>query len=320
MARYLPAAVRAHLLSGANAPEHRTATIAFLQFGGLDELIAQEGRESAARRLDELVRSIQDACERYEVCFLDSDIAGDGGKIRLSAGAPRVVGDDEERMLLALRHIVEAGPSLPVSIGVNRGPVFTGQVGPAYRRWYAVMGDTVNLAARLVAKAPMGRVYATREVLRGAKTSFEQTALEPFAVKGKSRPVQAWDVGPPVRGSSEQAIRLELPLVGRAGELSQLRSAITAAQRGSGSLVELVGETGSGKSRLLAEAARLARGMVSLRAACEVYTRDTPYAAWRDLLRQLLGVAADAPARPGARPPEGGDRADRSRPGAVDRL
>ena len=33
-------------------------------------------------------------------------------------------------------------------MGVNRGPVFTGEVGPPYRRWYAVMGDTVNLAAR----------------------------------------------------------------------------------------------------------------------------------------------------------------------------
>ena len=241
------------------------------------------------------MRLVQDAADRYDVCFLDSDVASDGGKIRLSAGAPRFVGDDEERMLLALRHIVEADPPLPVKVGVNRGPVFTGPVGPDYRRWYAVMGDTVNLAARLVGKAPAGRIYATRDVLRGAKTTFEQTMLLPFAVKGKSRPVQAWDVGPPVRGSSEVAIRLELPLVGRARELDQLRSAIAGAQRSAGSLIELCGETGSGKSRLLAEAANLATGMVSLRAACEVYTRETPYSAWRDLLRQVLGVGAETP-------------------------
>ena len=88
-------------------------------------------------------------------------------------------------MLLALRSIVDADLPLPVRVGVNRGPVFTGEVGPPYRRWYAVMGDTVNLAARLMGKAPPGHVYATREVLRGAKTSFEQAALEPFTVKGK---------------------------------------------------------------------------------------------------------------------------------------
>ena len=293
--RFLPTAIREHLESGSAVPEHRTATVAFLQFGEFDRLLVEHGPEAAARRLDQLVRLVQDAADRYDVFFLDSDIASDGGKIRLSAGAPRFVGDDEERMLLALRHIVEAGPPLPVKVGVNRGPVFTGPVGPDYRRWYAVMGDTVNLAARLVAKAPAGRIYATRDVLRGAKTTFDQTVLMPFAVKGKSRPVQAWDVGPPVRGSSEVAIRLELPLVGRVRECEQLRSAIAGAQRGSGSLIELVGETGSGKSRLLAEAAGLAAGMVSLRAACEVYTRETPYSAWRDLFRQVLGVAADTP-------------------------
>jgi len=292
IASFLPPGVRAHLLSGSAVPEHRTATIAFLQYGGLDEVILREGAGGAARRLDELVRLVQEAAERYEVCFLDSDIASDGGKIRLAAGVPRFVGEDEERMLLALRHIVEADPPLPLRVGVHRGPVFSGPVGPIYRRWYVVMGDTVNLAARLVAKAPVGRVYATRDVLRRAKTSFEQTALEPFAVKGKSRPVTAWDVGPPIRGASDAAIRLELPLVGRDRELGQLRSAIDGARRGSGTLIELVGETGVGKSRLIAEAGKFAGDMVRLRATCEVYTRDTPYHTWRDPLRALLGLRA----------------------------
>ena len=289
-------AVRAYLLSGSAAPEHRTAAIAFLHFGGLDEVIAREGLAGAGSRLDEVVRLVQDAVERYDVCFLDSDIASDGMKIRLSAGAPRVVGDDEERMLLALRHIVERRPPLPVRVGVHRGPVFTAQVGPDYRRWYAVMGDTVNVAARLMANAPGGRVYATGDVLRGAKTSFAQINLKPFAVKGKTRPIQAWDVGPPTRGASEGALRLELPLVGRRPELDQLRAAIERARRGSGTLLELVGETGSGKSRLLVEASKVGMGMTELRVGCEVYTRDTPYSAWRGLLRRLLGVDSDAPA------------------------
>jgi tetratricopeptide (TPR) repeat protein len=138
-------------------------------------------------------------------------------------------------------------------------------------------------------------VYATGDVLRGAKTSFAQLNLQPFAVKGKTAPVQAWDVGPPTRGASEGAIRLELPLVGRRSELDQLQSAIDRARRGSGTMIELVGETGSGKSRLLAEASRMGRGMTELRAGCEVYTRDTPYSPWRRLFRQLLGVASDAP-------------------------
>jgi class 3 adenylate cyclase/tetratricopeptide (TPR) repeat protein len=295
MARTLSTAVRAHVLDAHAPAEHRTASIAFLQFSGLDELIEQQGIEAAGRRLDDLVRIIQDACDRYEVSFLDSDISSDGGKIRLSAGAPRMVGDDEERMLLALRQIIESDLPLPVHVGVNRGPVFTGEVGTDYRRWYAVMGDTVNLAARVMGKAPAGKIYATRDILGQVEGRFRQTALEPFAVKGKARPVQAWDVGPPLRAGSEGSARPQLPLVGRDGELEALRSAIADARRGSGSLIELVGEAGIGKSRLLAEARKLAGGMAVLHSTCEVVTREASYFTWRELLRQVLRVEWDDP-------------------------
>ncbi len=295
MARTLSAPVRAHILNTQAPPEHRTASIAFLQFKGLDDVIERRGLPVAGERLDQLVRIVQDACDRYEVCFLDSDISSDGGKIRLSAGVPRAVGDDDERMLLTLREIIEADLPMPVQAGVNRGPVFTGEVGPAYRRWYAVMGDTVNLAARLMGKAPAGHLFATGDVLRYAKTRFEESALEPFSVKGKSHPIQAWDVGPPTRAASEERTRPTLPLVGRDREMELLRGTIDDARRGAGGMVELVGETGSGKSRLLAEALELGSGMRMLHATCEVFTRDTPYSTWRDLLRQLLDIGWDVP-------------------------
>src|SRR5581483_3547684 len=64
IASFVPTAVRSHLLSGAPVPEHRTATIAFLQYGGLDEVVVREGADAAARRLDELVRLVQEAAER----------------------------------------------------------------------------------------------------------------------------------------------------------------------------------------------------------------------------------------------------------------
>src|ERR1039458_6244432 len=115
----LSTTVRAHLLGGHAAPEHRTAAVSFLQFGELDQLIVEQGAQAAAERLDQLVRLVQDAAERYDVCFLDSDISSNSAQIRLSAGAPRVVGEDEERMLLALRQIVEADPPLPVQVGVT---------------------------------------------------------------------------------------------------------------------------------------------------------------------------------------------------------
>src|SRR6202012_3182303 len=131
-------------------------------------------------------------------------------------------------------------------------------------------------------KAPVGHVYATRDVLRYAKTRFEETPLEPFSVKGKSRPVQAWDVGPPLRTASQIRATPALPLVGRDRELNLLRDAAAQAGRGAGTVIALVGETGSGKSRLLSEVRKLASGTRVLHATCEVYTRDTPYSTWRE--------------------------------------
>jgi class 3 adenylate cyclase/tetratricopeptide (TPR) repeat protein len=295
IAACLPEIVRPHLLGGHAVPEHRTASVAFLQFTGLDELLADSGPEAAARGLDDVVRQVQDACERYEVCCLDSDIGADGAKIRLSAGAPRVMGDDEERLLLALRQIIEADLPLAVNVGVNRGPVFTGEVGPDYRRWYVVMGDTVNLAARVMGKAPTGHVYATRDVVRQVEGRFRLITLEPFQVKGKARRVQAWDVGIPLRSGAAGPVRPPLPLVGRDRELEALRAAVSAARRGSGKLIELVGETGSGKSRLLYEALELGHSMTVLHSTCEVASRELPYFPWRELLRQLLQLDWDDP-------------------------
>ena len=64
---------------------------------------------------------------------------------------------------------------LPVRVGVNRGHVFAGEVGPPYRRTYTVMGDVVNLAARLCAKAPWRAIYATEP----ACSTAPQTRFEP---------------------------------------------------------------------------------------------------------------------------------------------
>jgi class 3 adenylate cyclase/tetratricopeptide (TPR) repeat protein len=295
VAACLSTALRAHVLAGPVFPEHRTASVAFLQFGKFDELIEMHGPEVAARQLDELVRVVQEAADRYAVCILASDIATDGGKLLLYGGVPRAVGDDDERMLLALRHVVERNPQLPVRVGVNRGHVFSGEIGPPYRRTYVAMGDATNLAARLSAKAPWGQIYTTPHVLERSQTRFQTAAVAPFMVKGKLRPVEALEVGPALRASRPQPSEERLPLIGRDRELAVLRSSIAGARDGTGAIVELVGETGSGKSRLLAEARALAREMRFAHVTCETYTQAIPYVAWRDLLRQVLGLTWEDP-------------------------
>ena len=226
------------------------------------------------------------------MCFLSTDADDDGGKLILTAGAPTITGNDEERMLLALRKIADVERAIPIRIGVNRGAVFAGDIGPWYRRTYTVMGDAVNLAARLMAKATPGQIFATVEVLEASGTRFATNELEPFMVKGKAKPVQAWAVGE-VLGSRTRDASVQLPLIGRDQELAELRAALVDAEAGHGWLIELVGEPGIGKSRLIEELHAEQEANVLL-ATAEAFTSSSPYIVWRALLRALLGVDWEA--------------------------
>jgi len=289
----VPLAIRGYLQSGAVEPEHRKVVIAFLHYDGTDLMVAEEGVMSAALALDELVRDVQVAADRNGVTFLGTDVDHDGGKIILIAGAPMAAGDDGERLLLTLREIVEKRRRLEVRLGLNLGPVFSGNIGPSYRRTYTIMGDAVNLAARLMAKAQPGQILATAGVLDASTVSFRTEPLPPFMVKGKVAPINAFAVGPVSRARRAQA-REDLPLIGRELELRELEGGLGAAKSGAGRLVEIVGPPGIGKTRLLRELHTRSAGFVQLDAACELYGASIPYLLFRDLLREAIGLEDDA--------------------------
>ncbi len=286
----IPVALREHVLAGAIDPGHRPVTVAFVHFDGIDELLDHAGPDVVAYGLDELVQVVQDACEKHGVTFLESDVDRDGGKIYMVSGAPSTLGDDAERMLLTVRAIVDARTTIPVRIGVNSGPIFAGAIGPSFRRSYAVMGDTVNLAARVMAKAEQREILVTDQVLAASALRFGTEMLEPFMVKGKRLPVVARRLGP-ILGSGRTEVLADLRLVGRERELDLLGEAIDRLVGGCGELVELTGDAGAGKSRLIHELRVRAPVDIAWHAvACEPYETSTPYFPFRPLLRALLGI------------------------------
>jgi class 3 adenylate cyclase len=287
----MPVVLREHLTAAAPEPEHRTASVGFVKFQGTDELLEREGPPAVAEALDQLVTTVQAASEIERVTFLASDIDENGGKIILTAGVPVTREDDEGRILRTLRHIVEADLPLDVRAGVNRGHVFAGEVGSRYRRAYTVMGDTVNLAARLMARAPVGHLLSSGSVVQRSRSGFEITELEPFTVKGKSAPVHALDVGPQ-RGAADREASIDwLPFAGRQPELDTLADILEQVRsEGEGQAVEIVGVVGSGKSRLARETLKLAADFEPVTVRGEPYGQATPYLPVRLLLRRLLGA------------------------------
>jgi len=285
----LPPPVRRHLEDGKGEPEHRQASVAFVHFGGVDDLLDESGPDELANALEQLILGAQRVADEHGVTFLETDIDRDGGKIILVAGTPQTEGEDEERILRAARGIADIETPLPLRIGVGRGRVFAGEVGAQFRRTYTILGTTAALAARLMGKAQPGQVLATPDVLERTRSAFETTQVEPLALKGIKEPVTAYDIRA-VTGEIEAAADRRLPFVGRERERAVLTAAVAPVRMGYGTLVELIGEAGIGKSRLAAELQEQCPDLRKLGARCEQYESGTPYHPFRPLLLSLLEV------------------------------
>jgi class 3 adenylate cyclase/tetratricopeptide (TPR) repeat protein len=286
----LPPHIRAHLLAASGESEHRPIAVSFVRFSGTDALVDRVGAAGLADALDECVRNVQEALAAHEVTWFESDIDADGGKIMLTAGAPRSFGDDEERMLRAVRQIVSRAGVLPLRAGVNRGYVFAADFGPDFRRTYSVKGDAVNLAARVMGKAQPGEVLATRATVARSRTVFQTEPLEPFLVKGKREPVDAVRVGPVLDGQSDEGS--EGMFIGRRAELDALAATIAHARGGNGRFVDIVGEPGIGKSRLIRELRTRVDGLTVVDGASGAYDSGTAYVPFRNMLRAALEIGA----------------------------
>jgi class 3 adenylate cyclase/tetratricopeptide (TPR) repeat protein len=295
IAACVPGPVRRHLEAGTGEPEHRQASVGFVHVGGVDALLAERGAEELTTTLEQLVVSAQRVADEHGVTFLETDIDADGAKIVLVAGAPQTEGEDEERLLRTLVGIAASEPPLPLRMGASRGRVFAGEVGAPFRRTYTILGKTAALAARLMARAEPGQVLTTADLLDRCRSSFTTVELEPFALKGIEGPVTAFDVRG-VAAGAEASPESRVPFVGRERELTIVSAALAPVRMGFGNMVELIGEPGLGKSRLVEELQARAPDLVTLTASCEQYESSTPYFAFRGVLGSLLGLSSNGSA------------------------
>jgi class 3 adenylate cyclase len=289
--RFVPEAWRAQLLEG-GAGEHRLVTAAFLEFGGVGQVLARDGLDGLHTELTALALLVDTTGSELGVNWLDSDIGSDGGRLFVVGGAPASTGEHEERVVRLSRRVLDENPgALTLRAGINRGSAFCGEVGARSRRTYTVMGDTVNLAARLTARAEAGEILAGAEVLDRVRTRYESRPQR-LLLKGKEDAVAAFRVGA-ATGEGRDENAAQLPLVGRETELAALGEAIDGVRMRRQQLVELVGEPGIGKSRLVDELRRRAVGFTQLEARCDPYTTARPYFALRAIMRPLAGLTSD---------------------------
>jgi class 3 adenylate cyclase len=125
-----------------------------------------------------------------------------GDLILVTFGAPKTAADDARRMvrcalaMVAARTLANEGAAEPIRIGVGcaYGRVVAGCMGSARRLDYTVLGERVNLAARLCSKAPAMRVWVDAGTRHAVGPSACFKPLPPIEAKGFSRPVEAFEL------------------------------------------------------------------------------------------------------------------------------
>ena len=196
-------------------------------------------------------------------------------------------------MLRTVRAIVDAGLPLPVHIGVSEGRVFTGQVGASFRRTYTVLGDTAALAARLMARAGEDEVWVSAGAMTRGGGSSRPPSSSPSRSRARASPYRpsylaiSWPRTPESRPARRKQ---KLPFVDRERERAVLSASVAPVRMGFGTMVELVGEPGIGKSRLAEELRENCTDMRQISLRCEQYEASTPYYPFRPFLRSLLDV------------------------------
>ncbi len=244
--------------------ERKSVTVLFADVAGYTAMTDQLDPEQVHQVMDGCFKILMDEIHHCEGTI--NQFTGDG--VMALFGAPIAHEDHAQRACLAALSIQEAlraygkelkatlGADFKMRIGLNSGPVVVGSIGDDLRMDYTAIGDTTNLASRMESLARPGNILLSENTYRIVSPYFKCKSLGSPAIKGKAALVEVYqleDKQPVYRPRLGRERQVFSEMVGRDKELNGLEFQIMKAVNGQGSIVNIIGEAGIGKSRLVAE-------------------------------------------------------------------
>ena len=279
----------------AQPAEYKQVTVLFADVVGSMDIAAAVGAERLRELMTELVTRAAAVVQRYggtvDKFTGDGIMAVFGAPVALEDHAPRAclaaLGIQEETDRLAADVSSRDGIDLQLRVGLNSGQVIAGEIGSA-AFGYTAIGEQVGMAQRMESVAPPGAVMVSASTARLVEGGAMLGEPEMVRIKG------AEDAVPARRLLSVAAGRTGVSastFVGREWELATLAAMLEHSMAGRGSVVTVVGPPGIGKTRLTAEAVRLAKnsGVEVFSTFCESHATEVPF--------RVVGKRRDKPAR-----------------------
>jgi class 3 adenylate cyclase len=287
--------------------ERRLATVLFADVQGFTALAEKLDFETVSDLIKGIWLRLDKVIENHGG-YIDKHL-GDG--IMAVWGAPFASDNDAEQAIAAgleltktlsdfcLNSNIPGAESLKLRVGINSGAVFAGYIGS--RNEYTVLGDTVNVAARLEQIAEPGTVVIGENTFRMVRSSYQVRRIEPTLVKGKAEMVQPYSIEGYMNGSTNPQYHgsdsLVTNMVAREVEMQRLDEVFkhtVASQHPQMALIH--GEIGIGKSRLMLEFSNLLKANIPQVRICSAralaQTTRIPYYLWRVMFRNHFEMEA----------------------------
>jgi class 3 adenylate cyclase/tetratricopeptide (TPR) repeat protein len=296
------------LEQGDSGGERRLVTIMLCDMKGSTPLTHKLGPEKTFGLMEKILQIMVLKVYHYQGTV--NDIRGDGilglfgaldapedapqRAIRSSMAIHKEIAEFSGRICREL----QISPIL-LRIGISTGTVVIRTIHIDGRFRFNLVGDPINMAARIEALAEPGTTNVTEETYRLTKDLFHFQPLGRKMVKGKDQPISVYRVLSPKedvyrpRLGSERLIYSRM--VGRDEELHRLEVQVMEAIKGRGSVVNVIGEAGIGKSRLIAELKRreVMKRVILLEGRAISIGKNLSFHPIVDLFKQWAGIHYD---------------------------
>jgi ABC-type oligopeptide transport system substrate-binding subunit/class 3 adenylate cyclase/ABC-type dipeptide/oligopeptide/nickel transport system ATPase subunit len=244
--------------------QRKQVTLLFMDVVGSTNIAQRLDPEDVVTIMDRGLKRLAKPVERLGGRI--TRFMGDGFKAVF--GIPLAKEDDPESAVKAGLEILDAAKvyaaelerdwgiqDFKVRVGVNTGLVF---VGGETEADFTVMGEAVNLAARLESESPPGKMVISQNTYQQVRGLFEVELMGDLQMKGFDQPVRNYLVNSVKARTLRMRRRgvegVETSMIGRENELKYLKDALfNVLEEGEGQVVTITGEVGVGKSRLMVE-------------------------------------------------------------------